>query len=137
MNIRLFNKNYWARRFGEQSVHKGYVKAGYTDFGVSLNLHPLGTDEMAALPEGQRMVKRLEGHGEVELNVADQEKNQKGDMVYYHGNWYECESCQLWDHTILSHYNYQFVMVPPDAAGTTDLEPPVGTPTVKKGGSGA
>ncbi|MBR3973002.1 MAG: hypothetical protein IKJ99_03480 [Oscillospiraceae bacterium] len=136
MNIRLFNKNYWIRRFGEQSIIKGYVRSSHSDFGASLNLHPLGTDEMAALPEGQRMVKRLEGHGEIELNVADQKKNQKGDLVYYHGYWYECESCQLWDHTILSHYNYQFVMVPTDAAGTTDLDPPVGLPTVREGGRG-
>lgn len=136
MNIRLFNKDYWVRRFGKQTVKKGYVKAGYTDFVASINLHPLGTDEMAALPEGQRKLKRLEGHGEVELVVADEKTQRKGDMVYYHGSWYECESCQLWDHTILSHYNYQFVLVPDDAAGTTDLEPPVEKPVAQKGGSG-
>lgn len=134
MNIRLFNKNYWIRRFGEQKAVKGYITAGYADFVASLNLHPLSTDEMQALPEGQRKVKRLEGHGDVALVVADEKTNQKGDMVYYHGDWYECVNSQLWDHTILSHYNYQFVLVPADAGGTSDLDAPVGDPVVEKGG---
>lgn len=135
MNIRLFNKNYWVRRFGEQKNIRGYLSSGFKDFGASLHLHPMGTDEMIALPEGQRKVKRLEGHGEIELLTADQEKNRKGDMVYYRGSWYECEMCQLWDHTLLSHYNYQFVIVPPDASGAVDTKAPVGDPVISKEGS--
>ena len=135
MNIRLFNKNYWVRRFGEQENIRGYLSSGFNDFVASLHLHPMGTDEMLALPEGQRKVKRLEGHGEIELLTADQRVNRKGDMVYYHGAWYECEMCQLFDHTLLSHYNYQFVMVPLDAAGTADTAAPVGDPIVTKEGS--
>ena len=135
MNIRLFNKNYWIRRFKKQEVIKGYISAGYADFGASLHLHPLGTDEMLALPEGQRKIKRLEGHGEIELLTADQTRNQKGDMVYYHGAWYECEMCQMFDHTLLSHYNYQFVQVPMDGAVTHDLQAPTGDPVVSKEGS--
>ena len=128
MNIRLFNKNYWIRRFGVQKEVKGYLTSGYEDFVSSINLHPLGTDAIQALPEGERKIKRLEGHGEDALVSADEKTNQKGDMVYYHGNWYECVSSQMWDHTILSHYNYQFVLVPTDASNTTDLEPPDGDP---------
>ena len=134
MNVKIFNKPYWIRRASRQTVVKGYIKTGHTDFAASIHLHPMGADEMLALPEGQRMVKRLEGHGEIKLIVADQAHQTKGDLVFYHGSWYECESCQLWDHTILSHYNYQFVMVPPDASGSTDLKPPVGDPVVQKGG---
>lgn len=40
MNIRLFNKTYWVRRFGEQKVVKGYVTSGYSDFQASLHIHP-------------------------------------------------------------------------------------------------
>ena len=36
----------------------------------------------------------------------------------------------LYDHTILCHYNYQFVLVPHDASGSIDLEPPVGDPVL-------
>lgn len=125
MNIRLFNKTYWIRRFGEQRNVKGYLTSGRSDFQASLHIHPLSTDQMQALPEGQRKVKRLEGHGEVELLVADEKANRKGDLLYYRGDWYECVSSQLYDHTILSHLNYQFVLVPKDAGGTVDLEPPM------------
>lgn len=121
MNIRIFNKKYWLRRFGEQRIVKGYLTSGYTDIVIDANIHPLGTDQVTALPEGERKIKRLEGHGEIPLMVADEKRNIKGDLLLYHGDWYECNSCQLWDHTLLSHYNYQFVMVAWDAARSIDL----------------
>ena len=77
MNIRLFNKTYWVRRFGEQKVVKGYVTSGYSDFQASLHIHPLSTDQQQALPEGERTIKRLEGHGEIKLLVANQDLNRK------------------------------------------------------------
>lgn len=128
MNIRLFNKNYWIRRFGVQREVKGYLTSGYEDFVASLNVHPLGTDAIQALSEGERKLKRLEAHGEVALLVGDEKESRKGDLLYYHGDWYECVNSQMWDHTILSHYNYQFVLVPTDAGGSIDLEPPTGDP---------
>ena len=133
MNIRIFNRNYWIRRFGVQKEIKGYLTSGYEDFVASMNVHPLGTDSIQALPEGERKLKRLEGHGEAALVSADQEANRKGDLLYYHGDWYECVSSQLWDHTMLSHYNYQFVLVPVDTGRATDLKPPVGEPGVPGG----
>lgn len=35
----------------------------------------------------------------------------------YEGKWYECKSCQLWDHTILSHYESEFVEMSPGSEG--------------------
>lgn len=126
MNITLFNRPYTIRRFGEQKNVKGHLVSSYEDFTVNLHIHPLSTDQIQALPEGLRKVKRLEGHGEVFLNAADEDAQRKGDLLFYHGDWYECISSQLYDHTLLSHLNYQFVLVPNDAAGTVDLEPPMG-----------
>ena len=68
------------------------------------------------------MVKRLEAHGSVVLITADAEQNRKGDLLYYHERWYECVNAQEWDHTILSHYNYQFVLVPEDGARAVDTQ---------------
>ena len=124
MNIRIFNKNYVVRRFGEQKNFNGYLTSEYEDFVASLNVHPLSADQMQALPEGQRKVKRLEAHGEVKLVVADEKLNRKGDMLYYHRDWYECVSSQIWEHTILSHLNYQFVLVPEDVSQSPDMLPP-------------
>lgn len=124
MNIRVFNKPYWIRRFSEQKNIRGYLVSDYKDFQTDLNVHPLSTDQMQAIPEGQRKIKRLEAQGEAILVVADEKLNRKGDLLYYHGDWYECVSSQIWDHTLLSHFNYQFVLIPSDAAGTIDLAPP-------------
>lgn len=126
MNIELFNKDYWLRHFGEQEEVRGYLTSGYTDRKVKIHVHPLGTDKIAALPEGERLTKRLEGHGTVPICVSNMSENRKGDLLYYDGNWYECIDSQLWDHTVLCHYNYQFVAVPKDASGIHDLHPPEG-----------
>lgn len=123
-NIRVFNKNYVIRRFSEQKNINGYLAASYNDYVVSMNVHPLSSDAMQALPEGERKVKRLEGHSESTLVVADEKLNRQGDLLYYQGDWYECISAQGWDHTLLSHCNYQFVLVPTDVGGTPDTAPP-------------
>lgn len=135
MHIRLFAKKYWIRRFGEQRVVKGYVTSGREDFIASANVHPLGTDAQQALPEGERKIKHLEGHGDIELHPANEAQNQKGDLLLYHGSWYECTNCQLWDHTVLSHYNYQFVIVPTDGARSIDVDnPPTRDPNEREDG---
>lgn len=127
MNIALFNKKYWLRRFGEQREVKGYLTANSKDYVISINVHPVGTTTLQALPEGERSFKRLEGHGNVELVEANRENNVKGDLLFYHGSWYECTSSQLWNHTLLAHYNYQFVQVPNDGSRRNDLKAPFTT----------
>ena len=137
MNITLFNKKYWIRRFGEQREVRGYLTSGRSDFVASLNVHPLGTDKQLALPEGERKEKRLEAHGTDVLVVANQDTGRKGDLLYYHGDWYECINAQEWDHTILNHLNYQFVIVPRDASKSIDLkDPPTEDPSKKGEGEG-
>ena len=120
MNIEIFNKDYTVRRFGEPKEVRGYMTTTHEDMTVSMNVHPLGTDALQALPEGERKIKRLEGHSSQKLIIADANSGVKGDLLLYHGEWYECVSAVEWDHTLLSHLNYQFVIVPKDAAGTID-----------------
>lgn len=120
-NITIFNRNYWVRRFGVQKAVKGYFTSDYEDFVASLHVHPMGTDQLQVLPEGERTVKHLEGHGSVALVAANQDNGVKGDYLLYKGNWYECTSSQEYDHTLLSHYNYQFVIIPKDSADSGDI----------------
>ena len=124
MNITFFNKEYIIRRFSEQSIVKGYVTSPISDFKASLHIHPPSEDTINALPEGERLIKRLEGHGSIELISANQDTGIKGDLLYYHGKWYECVSSVEYDHTFLSHWNYKFVIVPNDASRTVDTYPP-------------
>lgn len=122
----MFNSKYIVRRFGEQKNVRGYIAYPHTDFEASLHIHPTGSDQIIALPEGQRRVKRLEGHGEIELFTANADTGRKADLLYYRGDWYECVNSQPYDRTILAHWNYQFVIIPKDAHGTVDTEPPEG-----------
>lgn len=124
MNIRIFNREYTVRRFGPQENYKGHLYSPYEDFTASLHLHPTGSDQMQANPEGQRRMKHIEGHSDVELIVANETRNQRGDWVYYRGEWYECTSAMPYDHTLLSHYNYVFVLVPLDAQSNPELAAP-------------
>lgn len=91
---------------------------------VSLHVHPMGSDAMQALPEGERKMKHLEGHGTDVLIPANQETGVKGDLLLYNGEWYECTVAQEWDHTLLSHINYQFCLVPTNSPRSADTEDP-------------
>lgn len=124
MNITLFNKKYWVRRFGEPKNVRGYITSGREDFVVSLHVHPMGSDAMQALPEGERKMKHLEGHGTAVLIPANQETGVKGDLLLYRGEWYECTAAQEWDHTVLSHINYQFCLVPTNSPRSSDIQDP-------------
>lgn len=123
MNIALFNKPYWVRRFGKQRNVRGYITADKEDFVVRIHVHP-GTSQQSALPEGERRVTRLEGHGNVPLVAADQTTGKKGDLLYYAGEWYECVSSLKFDHTILSHWNYLFTLVPGETKNVDTEDPP-------------
>ena len=99
MNITIFNKKYWVRRFGEPKNVRGYITSG-------------------------RKMKHLEGHGTAALIPANQETGVKGDLLFYHGEWYECTAAQEWDHTVLSHINYQFCLVPTNSPRSADIKDP-------------
>ncbi len=124
MNIAIFNREYWVRRFGEQKVVKGYLTSTHEDFKASLDVHPASNDTLQALPEGERKIKRLEGHGTAVLVASNSDAGTKGDLLYYRDEWYECVSAVYYEHTLLSHWNYQFTLVPNDAHGSIDLEAP-------------
>lgn len=124
MNIGLFNREYWIRRFGDQVNINGYLSCGHSDQKISMHIHPLSSEQIQALPEGERGIKRLEGHGVVVLNTANTTINRKADLLRYKGEWYECVSSECWDHTALSHWNYQFIVLPKDTANTEDTANP-------------
>ena len=74
-----------------------------------------GADEGAATTSIEEQVKAI---GSTAFTTADEETGKPGDWLYYQGRWYECKSCQLWDHTILSHYESEFTEVPPGPTAT-------------------
>ena len=117
MNITLFNKKYWVRRFKEPQNIRGYITAAVSYTHLTLPTTSRGQRQMCIRDS-------LEGHGTDVLIPASEATGIKGDLLYYMGDWYECTAAQPWDHTVLSHLNYQFCLVPTDGARASDIEDP-------------
>lgn len=80
MGIGIFRRSYTVRRFKPQEdVPGGYVTSQYEDVVTALNVQPLSTKELMALPEGDRSVKRLKAFGDLQLTTSDQEQGILGD----------------------------------------------------------
>ena len=132
LNIKLFKKPYTLRRYGEQTIEDGYASAPYSDAIIKLNVQPLTPDELMALPDGERTVKRIKSYGPDKLTSANEFEGIPGDWLFYNGYWYECTSSVMWDHTILRHYRSDFVLIPqcdqmsPPNPTMPDPEPPDG-----------
>ena len=126
MLIGLFKKPYTVRQHIPQTVVNGYATAPHTDTIMRLDVQPLTPDEMMALPEGDRTVKRVKTFGGDRLTSADEFSGTPGDLLFYEGYWYECTSSVMWNHTILRHYRSDFVIKPQrdQAAPPIVPEPP-------------
>ena len=113
MGIGLFKKSYTVRKYAPQTIKDGYASAEFTDITAKLNVQPLTPNELLTVPEGERTVKRVKSFGGDMLTSANESSGIPGDRLYYKGAWYECVSCVDWDHTLLKHYESQFVLLPP------------------------
>jgi len=111
MGIGLFKQTYTIRRYAPQAIIDGYATAQFTDMPANLNVQPLSPDEMMALPEGARTVKRIKSFGPGRLSPSDEYAGTPGDRLHYCGHWYECTSSVMWGHTMLSHYRSEFVIL--------------------------
>lgn len=128
---RLFRRPYTIRRRGEQKILNGHAVNNSTEFTVKLNIQPLSKNDLLALPEGKRTIARVKSFGSDALISADEHSGTPGDLLYYGGKWYECVSCVYWQHTPLTHYEAEFVILadqnkqkPPKAGGeTVDSKP--------------
>ena len=113
--MRIFRRLYTVRKYGKQEIIDGYPTAPYTDVKTWLDVQPLSSEELQALPEGQRSVMRKKAIGKDRLTSADEHEGIPGDRLFYHGLWYECTSSVMWDHTPLGHYHSEFVVIPQSA----------------------
>lgn len=114
MAIGLFKKPYVVRKHGAQTVIRGYAQAGYADSIAWLNVQPQAPNDYQANPEGEKTVKHLKSWGADKLASANDSDGVPGDMLYYNGLWYECKSSVMWNHTMLRHYQSDFVSLPVD-----------------------
>ena len=124
--LNIFRRKYTVRRFGPQEdVPGGYTTAPYEDVVTLLNVQPLSTKELLALPEGERSTKRVKAFGDLQLTAADQYQGIPGDWLFYRGSWYKCVSALPWDHTMLAHCRSEFAIIP-EGELPDNVEPPGG-----------
>jgi len=115
---KIFRRSFTIRRFGAEVIVDGNGTTTYEDTTATLNVQPLSADELAALPEGERRIRRFKAFGDFLFTTADQDTGRRGDWLYYvgpidpEGHWYECVSSLGWDHTPLRHCRSEFVLVP-------------------------
>ena len=114
MSLMIFKRPYILRRFTKQKVVNGRPQARYKDILVMLDVQPLSSKELMTLPEGDRAVKRIKAFGSEKIRTADEAGQTLADRVFYEGNWHECTSSDNWDHTLLKHYETQFVLCAPN-----------------------
>jgi hypothetical protein len=120
--IGLFKKPYIVRHYEAQVIVNGYASAPFRDSILYLNVQPLTPNELMALPEGERTIKRIKSFGAGRLTSADEFEGIPGDRLFYSGYWYECTSSVFWEHTMLKHYRSDFTILPPPA----QMPPPKG-----------
>ena len=112
MKIKIFRRPYTIRKHGPQTVEEGYASAAYADSIIRLNVQPQAPDDTQADPSGDHTVIFLKSWGSDRLTSANDNTGIPGDMLFYNGLWYECTSSVMWDHTMLAHYQSDFVVLP-------------------------
>ncbi|MCL1999036.1 MAG: hypothetical protein FWG65_09755 [Turicibacter sp.] len=98
--------------------HKPYTVKRYTTDGtveltVRMNVQPAKNQDHQNEPHGESTFLRLVSFGRVKIHSADEHTGQAADRLLYHGRWYDCTSCILWEHTGLRHYEADWVEIPP------------------------
>lgn len=123
MALGIFRRKYVVRRFSAQSIQNGYATSSGNDEITELNVQPLNTDELQALPEGERSKKLVKAFGNIHFTAADPDSGIPGDWLWYYGRWYECVAAAPWDHTMLAHCYSEFVAIG-ENGNDEDLKPP-------------
>lgn len=115
----FFKKPYTLRTFGKTEFVDGRPRAEYSDRTVKLNVQPLTSTELTALPEGIRREKNIKAIGKVEIKTADDAARTLADRLLYRGQWYECTSSDTWGNTPVGQTEAVFGLIP-----ATEIEIP-------------
>lgn len=99
MILNIFKKPYTLRRFEKTEIVKGYAHAKYSDSTVMLNVQPLTSEELVALPEGIKRKKNIKAIGRADIRTADERTGILSDRLYYQSEWYECTGSGVWGNT--------------------------------------
>ena len=125
--LNLWKRQYVLRRYTKQKNRRGYYSRGFTETQVMLDVQTVSSDAVVT-KEGKRNTKVIKAFGSFPIKAADVKTGVQGDRLFFEGEWYECTSCVLKEHTPLVHYRSQFTLVS-EAVSETDLSTPDGNGT--------
>lgn len=125
MVLDIFKKPYTLRRFKKSELIKGRSRAKYSDSTVMLNVQPLSSNELMALPDGIRRSKNIKAIGKVMIRTADEKTGILADRICYRGEWYECTGSDIWGNTPVGQTEAVFGLIPNVEAGDILLVPSV------------
>lgn len=108
----IFKKPYTLRTFEKTEIINGRPRTKYSDRTVMLNVQPLTTKELIALPEGIRREKNIKAFGRTEIRTADEEAGILADRIFYQGRWYECTGSDAWGNTPVGQTEAVFGLIP-------------------------
>lgn len=123
MVLDIFKKPYTLRRFEKSELIRGHSQAKYTDSTVILNVQPLSSTELMALPDGIRRSKNIKAIGKVIIRTADEKTGTLADRICYRGEWYECTGSDIWGNTPVGQTEAVFGLIPNVEAGNILLVP--------------
>lgn len=123
MVLNIFKKPYTLRRFEKSELIRGRSKAKYSDFTAMLNVQPLSSTELMALPDGIRRSKNIKAIGKVMIRTADEKAGILADRICYCGEWYECTGSDIWGNTPVGQTEAVFGLIPNVESGDILLVP--------------
>lgn len=109
----LFKKPCVIRTFEVTKIVKGYPLTNFKDRIVKLNVQPISSTEVLALPEGIRRNKNIKAFGKVLMKPTDDLTGTIGDWIYYRadGHWYECLGADYWGCTPMGQTEAVFGLI--------------------------
>lgn len=125
MILDIFKKPYTLRRFEKSELIRGRSYAKYIDSSVMLNVQPLSSTELMALPDGIRRSKNIKAIGKVLVRTADEKSGILADRIFYRGEWYECTGSDIWGNTPVGQTEAVFGLIPNVETGAIQLIPSV------------
>lgn len=108
----FFRKKFTVRRFSDVTVINGYQAAAYDEFEVVMNVQETQPNRMMPGDEGKSTGMSLSSYSDIPFRSSDDLRQSNPDILLYKGEWYECTSCNLFDNTILHHYNATWNRMP-------------------------
>ena len=103
--LTLWRRPYPVRRFNTEGVSEKII--------INMNIQPAKNDNHYTEDKGDRVVKKLTSISAKEVMAADEHTGRLADRLLYKGLWYECLSVNDWAHTPLSHWEGEWVLMPP------------------------